>query len=824
MTNPLGPSFFDLLPNEMLHPILAEALKGEKAFNGVDCRFRDANFVKECELVKAIVQRAQTHNTVLDRHVRTLGNPILLTHKDTHAFFESIVKKAREFGVQCPMKVVAPEEIDQLSQQAQDHALEQIWKHIGATVPISLQLVPSFEIKAPEIRRILNDVAFQPVLQNLTSLNLYGANLKILPPEIKLLTALQVLNLSYNKFENVPSEIGMLTWVTELNLRGNQLRTLPPEMGQLSLLNSLDLSENSLSDLPLEMRQLSALQSLEISNNRFQKLPSAIWGMTSLTSLYAKENQIIIIPALIDQLVLLEKLDLGHNKIVSVGIPSSIGQHTQLRELNLSHNRIATLPQQINDLSNLSTLDLRDNRLHALPFDTLQPGQLPALSKLVLANNKLTAVPAQMGPNLSELNLSGNPLSSLPQNFGSSLHYLNLSNTGLRSFPLEILSLVDLKLLNLNNNKIEQLPENISSLANLSTLYLSDNSLSDLPKELGQLKQLDELWLTHNRFQEIPSVIDELQLSMLLMNDNRISSIPDFIRNKEYESFGLRNNPIENYPAFLSWIKPKWKSSRLLLSVSYSLGVAKDDNAFKEAFFNMPQVLQNRVHKWVWNRSGRPLTPDLYWGEHHVFDNMDIFKKALINGFLELDDSFLVNLFFWTAERSRNSIPSGSLDPIAWVKLHACDNEQVFRDVLLAAYVEGNKYSAASTDNFWDNIHSLDELTAARSFLMQRCMQWLELADLHNDKLKNKWVEIGKRVGAEGTEKKVLDAIRLWLFGDGTDNIPPYLRKDAVFRAVYFLSGRPQTDDLQWGEHNALRDPAILMQAIDIVLNESVTI
>ncbi len=54
-------------------------------------------------------------------------------------------------------------------------------------------------------------------------------------------------------------------------------------------------------------------------------------------------------------------------------IPEQIGDLTALTSLNLACNRLTILPEQIGNLTALTSLDLSDNRLTALPHSLINP-------------------------------------------------------------------------------------------------------------------------------------------------------------------------------------------------------------------------------------------------------------------------------------------------------------------------------------------------------------------------------------------------------------------------------------------------------------------
>ncbi|MCQ3937083.1 MAG: hypothetical protein DPW18_08565, partial [Chloroflexi bacterium] len=122
---------------------------------------------------------------------------------------------------------------------------------------------------------------------------------------------------------------------------------------------------------------------------------------------------------------------------------------------DLSYNKLASLPKEIGQLQNLTSLSLSDNQLASLPKEI---GQLQNLTSLNLSGNGLASLPKEIGQlqNLISLNLFSNQLASLPKEIGQlqNLTLLNLSRNGLASLPKEILNLHSLKWLNLHETPL----------------------------------------------------------------------------------------------------------------------------------------------------------------------------------------------------------------------------------------------------------------------------------------------------------------------------------------------------------------------------------
>ena len=114
--------------------------------------------------------------------------------------------------------------------------------------------------------------------------------------------------------------------------------------------------------------------------------------------------------------------------------------------LYLASQSITVLPPEIEQLTNLQTLNLNSNNLKELPPEIWQ---LTNLQGLALGNNNLTELPAEIG---QLTNLQG----------------LYLSNNNLTELPAEIGQLTNLQTLNLGRNNLTELPAKIEQLPNLT--------------------------------------------------------------------------------------------------------------------------------------------------------------------------------------------------------------------------------------------------------------------------------------------------------------------------------------------------------------------
>ena len=142
-------------------------------------------------------------------------------------------------------------------------------------------------------------------------------------------------------------------------------------------------------------------------------------------------------------------------------------------QLRLSNLKVFQLSKH-QDVSNLTHIDLRNNRLAQLP------DQICELTKLV------------------ELKVDYNFLHSLPHGIDklTNLEYLSASQNTLKSIPSNIVYLYPtLRTLVLNDNKLTQIQQKIGNLVNLEVLLLHHNMIVDVPSSLYRLRELTQLSL-----------------------------------------------------------------------------------------------------------------------------------------------------------------------------------------------------------------------------------------------------------------------------------------------------------------------------------------
>ena len=232
----------------------------------------------------------------------------------------------------------------------------------------------------------------------------------------------------------------------------------------------------------------------------------SLYGRGRITWIALEKDLDGTIPAELGDLTELTTLSLSNNQLTGA-IPPELGDLSKLTKLNLSNNRLSgAIPSNLGRLNSLKSLSLSQNELSgAIPAEL---AGLSELQTLRLRENQLTeSIPSALGrlAKLSSLVLSNNQLTgTIPSELGnlSLLYSLSASDNQLTgSLPSSLGRLSKLNRLDFANNRLTgSFPPELGNLGNLELLYLYANKLSgDVPSELGDLTKLDGLFLYGNQ-------------------------------------------------------------------------------------------------------------------------------------------------------------------------------------------------------------------------------------------------------------------------------------------------------------------------------------
>ncbi|KAI6702388.1 hypothetical protein NL676_011524 [Syzygium grande] len=243
-------------------------------------------------------------------------------------------------------------------------------------------------------------------------------------------------------------------------------------------------------------------------------------------------DQIEWLPMSLGKLSEVTELDISENRIMA--LPSSIGDLRALTKLSIHSNQLINLPESFGELINIQDLDLQANRLRSLPASF---GNLSSLINLNLSSNELTRLPDSLGNlvSLQKLNVETNELEELPYTIGScsSLIELRLDFNQLKALPEAIGKIESLEVLTLHYNRIKGLPTTTSNLSNLRELDVSFNELESVPETLSFAVSLEKLNVGNNfaDLRSLPRSIGNLEmLEELDISNDQIRELPDSFR------------------------------------------------------------------------------------------------------------------------------------------------------------------------------------------------------------------------------------------------------------------------------------------------------
>ena len=268
----------------------------------------------------------------------------------------------------------------------------------------------------------------------------------------------------YSSANIVPADFAGLTTLDVLAIsRSPALTTVPANaFSEVTSLTALVLTNNSISSVHADASNgLSALGSLVLFNNYIKVLEDGIFaGMDALYEIFMEHNLVSVL----DEDTFagapnLSTISLAFNRVSSVHADAFAGRTDTLTDLSLQGNRISSLPAGIfDDLTALTTLNLRDNELTALdpmlftPFASALTfldirdnsfATPPTPDALLLTNSGLTFYSDEVGPpdtGLSEISINPGALNAPFVAPGSNDTFATVAGQSHFKLPLPILA------------------------------------------------------------------------------------------------------------------------------------------------------------------------------------------------------------------------------------------------------------------------------------------------------------------------------------------------------------------------------------------------
>lgn len=162
----------------------------------------------------------------------------------------------------------------------------------------------------------------------------------------------------------------------ELNLSGGwEVAHLPDlSMATFPRISTLDLGGMRLDAVPEGfLRAFPRLLELNMESNNLQHLPTALGRLSELRSLNLSSNALSLSledAATLEKCPQLDDLDLSHNPLTHL---PDFSQMPELERLGLQRTGLTMWPPGLRDLPNLRRVDLRDNQIHRISDEILEP-------------------------------------------------------------------------------------------------------------------------------------------------------------------------------------------------------------------------------------------------------------------------------------------------------------------------------------------------------------------------------------------------------------------------------------------------------------------
>jgi len=505
-------------------------------------------------------------------------------------------------------------------------------------------------------------------LENIEVLSFNNNKIQNIPSSIGKLSKLQGLAFNNNNIFNIPENIWKLKELEELHCNNNQINSLPESIGKLNKLQKLEISNNNLFTIPNNIGKLSNLEYLNVSNNKITYLPESICLLNLniyFNSFIAGNNFICDnipqcterfpgfnyeynetgIPKFVDQNC--SPCDLMYTEIIQIPsninivdnnncfykkdlktlndfiqinklpieTPLQLGQQIwengRLYSLSINNKSIESIPNTINNLSNLNQLNLNNNNLRNIPDNI---SKLINLKSLKISNNQITSLPKSISKlkNIQSLQIDHNKIAIIPedicnlnlksnkasnflagnnficqnipdcvQNLNGFNYYYdsydnlvynpqncincetdfhgiiktnnNISNLDNNCFYKSDLDVIQ-KIINLNSELINMEPLEIGSQTwsngRLTTFALIDSNIKNLPSDIGNLSELQILHLDRNRIHKLPKSIGDLSnLQELVLDENKINILPNnFCKLTNLMGLSIDNNLLIKLP------------------------------------------------------------------------------------------------------------------------------------------------------------------------------------------------------------------------------------------------------------------------------------
>ena len=232
------------------------------------------------------------------------------------------------------------------------------------------------------------------------------------------------------------------------------------------------------------------------------------------------------------------ELDLYSHRGSRVGVPGgfpfqvALPQFHHLQVLKISTEGIRTIPEDIKNLENVTSLQLIDGDLEGFPSAVCQLNKLTELS--LRGNEKINEIPPGACGKMKRL------------------RELHMARCGLTCLPEDLDQMVNLEKLNLIGNSLSQLCNGLKNMTKLTEVDLGDNPFESLEEEFpfDTLVNIEELDLDHTNMKTLPGGIGQMvKIKTISLVRNKLKCLPKEICNLPSDAtVYLHNNPLSSPP------------------------------------------------------------------------------------------------------------------------------------------------------------------------------------------------------------------------------------------------------------------------------------
>lgn len=267
--------------------------------------------------------------------------------------------------------------------------------------------------------------------------------------------------------------------------------------------HTFNASYNQLTSIPSSI-SMPNLESIDFFKNKFTSITlDELMGASGVKHLNLSLNQIISVEsAVFSKFSQLESLNLSRNRILHLAVNQPLNK---LNILNLSHNRLSFLADLVNNMPNVTDVDLSANQIKWIALTV----KSKLIRKLKLSYNRIDYVAREAFSNLLQL------------------EHLDLSHNKIKTDHLECMQNHEyLKYLNLSHNLLVSIPETaFDGDESLTEINLSNNLISDIGSGVfSKLEYLQRLDLSKNLLKTFGANTCN-ELTHLFLEGNGLTSI-----------------------------------------------------------------------------------------------------------------------------------------------------------------------------------------------------------------------------------------------------------------------------------------------------------